>query len=239
MDVLGTGHALLVTAAVLGVTHGFEPDHAAGISVLTDGADDRTHAAFVGGSFAVGHVVVVLAWVAVLSLLGRGASAAPAALSTLGTVIPGVVLAAAGLLLAARGVRRLRGDEPGRFAAADGGRTGGAVAGLLGLARGHVHHRHDSASAYLRTGIVGSLFALSPPVSMLALVSTVVPTAGAEGAVGAVAVYAVAITLTMAAVGAGIGEVFALVRGHGRRVHAVLELATSAFVCWFAAHLLL
>ncbi|MFB6220014.1 MAG: hypothetical protein ABEH90_01125 [Halolamina sp.] len=240
MTLLETGAGLLVTAAVLGVTHGLEPDHAAGIMALTDDADGWVHAAFVGGTFASGHVLVVLAWVAVLSVVGRGADAAPGVFDALASVVPGVVLAGAGVLLVARGIRRLRGSSGGTLVAADGGAANrSAVTRLFDLAHGHVHRPHDGATDYIRTGVVGSLFALSPPVSMLALVSTVVPSAGIEGAAGAVVVYAAVITLTMAAVGGGIGETFAFLRGRGRRIHAALELTTGGFVLWFAAHLLL
>ena len=73
---------------------------------------------------------------------------------------------------------------------------------------------------------------------MLALVSAVVPMVGVGGGLATVAVYAVAITGTMSAVGGGVGEVFSLLSGH-RRAHASLELGTSALVFTFAVHVFL
>ncbi|WP_440008694.1 hypothetical protein [Halomicrococcus sp. SG-WS-1] len=233
IDVSGVG--VLAAAAVLGITHGFEPDHAAGISAMTTDAHGRTHAAFVGGSFAVGHVVVVLAWVAVLIAIGRVATAPPAVFDTVGTTLAGLVLFGVACVLAAKGTRRVRGLPVHSAPAAISGPVGQTVS----HAHLHLHHSHDSYADYLRTGVIGSLFALSPPVSMLALVSTVVPTSGLRGALVAVAVYALAITSTMSVMGGGIGELFSVVQGRGKRVHAAFELVTSVVVLGFALRLLL
>lgn len=234
MAVSGTTAGVLVAAAVLGVTHGFEPDHAAGISALTSDTDGWRHAAFVGGSFAVGHVVVVLGWVALLTLVGRTATAAPAGIDTAGTLLAGSVLVAVALLLAATGTRRLRG-LPARPVASGGA---GPVSRTLAYAHDHLHaHDHQTRTDYLRTSVVGSLFALSPPVSMLALVSAVLPTAGMDATGLAIVAYAVVLTATMGFVGTGLGGVFSLARGHSRRVHAAVELVSSAVVLAFAVSL--
>lgn len=233
IDVSGVG--VLAAAAILGITHGFEPDHAAGISALTTDADGWTHAAFVGGSFAVGHVVVVLAWVGILAAVGRVATAPPDAFDAVGTTLAGLVLFGVACVLAAKGSRRVRGRPVHSVPAPISGPVGRTVS----HAHSQLHHSHDNYADYLRTGVVGSLFALSPPVSMLALVSTVVPTGGLHGALAAVAVYAVAITSTMAAIGGGIGELFSVIQGRGERVHAAFELATSVVVLGFALRLLL
>jgi hypothetical protein len=226
---------VLGAALVLGVTHGFEPDHAAGISALTSETDGRAHAAFVGASFAVGHALVVVAWVAVLSALGASASAAPAAIGEAGSTLAGLVLGVVAVLLGTTGVRRLRGLPVGSEAAAseeDAGWTGR----VLAAARSHLHtHPHRNRTDYLRTGVIGSLFAASPPVSMLAFVSAVVPTAGAEGAVGAVAAYTAALTVTLAAVGGGVGSLVTFVRGRGTRAYAAFEIGAAVVVVWFAA----
>jgi nickel/cobalt exporter len=238
VDALGsaTGLGVLGAAAVLGVTHALEPDHAAGISALTSETDRWTHAAFVGGSFAVGHVAVVVAWVAVLGLLGAAASSVPGAVDEFGTVVVGGILVVVAAALAATGAHRLRasGDDD------DDDADGRGIAGrLLVRAQAHLHsHSHETRTDYLRTGVVGSLFALSPPVSMLALVSAVLPSAGLSMTAASVGVYAVAITATMCLVGTGLGGAFAAARRRGRRTHAALELAASAVVFGFAVQVL-
>lgn len=233
---LGAGLGVLGAAAVLGVTHGFEPDHAAGISALTSDADRWTHAAFVGGSFALGHVVVVLAWVGALSALGQAASSLSGTFDQAGTLLAGVVLFAVAVLLATTGSRRLRGlpARPSPTGAA------GTVGRTLAVAHAHLHrHDHETRADYLRTGVVGSLFALSPPVSMLALVSAVLPTAGIAATGASIGVYAVALTASMVLVGSGLGSLFTVARSVSRRAHAAVELSASVVVLAFAAHLLL
>ncbi|MFC4451705.1 hypothetical protein [Halorussus aquaticus] len=222
-------------AVVLGVTHGLEPDHAAGISALTSETDSRGHAAFVGASFAVGHALIVVAWVALLSALGASASAAPEALGTVGSTLAGVVLGAIALLLGVTGVRRLRGLPPEPRSADASDPTGRVLAAVHSRLS---HHTHETRTDYLQTGLVGSLFALSPPVSMLAFVSAVVPTAGVASAAGAVAAYALSITVTLALVGGGVGTFVAFTRNRGRRVHATFEIAASAAIVWVAARML-
>lgn len=58
----------MATAALLGITHGLEPDHLAGISLLA-GRDVRG-AARVGATFGMGHVTLVACWVGAWFLLG-------------------------------------------------------------------------------------------------------------------------------------------------------------------------
>ncbi|MFB6127339.1 MAG: hypothetical protein ABEJ79_08635 [Halolamina sp.] len=247
---------ILLAAATLGVTHGIEPDHAAGISALTGDADGPLEGALVGAVFAVGHVIVVVGWVAVLTVLGAGAGAAPAVLGRVGSLSAGTVLAGVAVLLAAAGSRRLRGlvAVPSPATATgpvertlatahrtlhghshDGDRAHG---GAGGRARGHGHGGSDdgdddaqsgdvSAPGLARTGAVGSLFALSPPVSMLVFVSAALPTAGPGGAVVGVAAYAVAITATLAVVGSGVGSVAAVADAGGRRLRAAFELGAA------------
>lgn len=226
---------VLGAAVVLGFTHGLEPDHAAGISALTSEADSRGHAAFVGASFAVGHAVIVVAWVALLSALGAGAGAAPDALGEVGETLAAVILATVAVLLGVTGVRRLRGLplEPRSADAPDPtGRVLAAVHSRLS------HHSHETRTDYLQTGLVGSLFALSPPVSMLAFVSAVVPTAGVGGAAGAVAAYALALTVTLALVGGGVGTLVSFTRDRGPQVHATFEIVAAAAIVWVAARTL-
>lgn len=232
---LPTGLGVFGAAIVLGVTHGIEPDHAAGISALTTETDSRSHAAFVGASFAVGHVLIVVAWIALLSALGAGAEVAPDAIGAVGSTVVGVVLASVAVLLGATGVRRLRGLplEPRSSDAPDPtGRVLAAIHSRLG------DHSHETHGDYLQTGLVGSLFALSPPVSMLAFVSAVVPTAGIGGATGAVGAYALALTVTLALVGGGVGTLVSFTRSRGEKVHATFEIVAAAAVIWAAASVL-
>ena len=227
---------ILASAAVLGVTHAFEPDHAAGISALTDDTDGWRHAALVGASFAVGHVVVVLAWVTVLTLLGGTLEQVPGLAESVGTAVPAVVLSGVALLLGTTGVRRIRGRTP-RPHSED---ADGTVERLLAMVHERLHnHDHETTSEYLQTGIIGSLFALSPPVSMLALVTTVLPTAGISVTVLAAGTYAVGLTVSMIAVGAGLAGVFWAADGRGRRVHGTVELVGGVVVFGFAMQLLL
>jgi len=225
---------ILASAVVLGVTHGFEPDHAAGISALTDDTNSWRHAALVGASFAVGHVVVVLAWVVALTVLDGTLDRVPGVAERVGTVVPAVVLSGVALLLATAGVRRLRGRSP-RPDRAD---ADGPAERLLASVSTRLHgHDHETAGDYLRTGTIGSLFALSPPISMLALVATVLPTAGVPVTMVAVASYAVGLTASMVAVGAGLAGVFTAANGRGRRVHGTVELVGGVVVFGFALQL--
>ncbi|WP_435128720.1 hypothetical protein [Halobaculum sp. D14] len=232
---VGSEAGVFAAAAVLGVTHGFEPDHAAGISALTDDADGWRHAGFVGGSFALGHVLVVVAWVGLLTAIDRTAVPAAGVVDTVGTLFAGTVLVAVALLLATTGTRRLRGLPPHPTPAG----ASGPVSRTIAYAHTHVHgHDHDTTRDYLRTGIVGSLFALSPPVSMLALVSVVLPTAGLGATGVSVGVYALALTASMLLVGLGLGGVFSFAKRRGHAVHATVELVASVVVFGFAVHLL-
>ena len=54
---LTVGAGALLTAGVLGTTHGIEPDHVAGIAALTHEAADPKLSALVGGCFAAGHAI--------------------------------------------------------------------------------------------------------------------------------------------------------------------------------------
>jgi nickel/cobalt exporter len=100
---------------------------------------------------------------------------------------------------------------------------------LVGDASDHAH----TTRAYLRTGLVGALFTLSPPLSMLAFLGTVAPAHGFPVASLAVGTYAVGITLTMGAVGAGVGGLFGLSRRH-ERAYGVLRVVTGVAVLGLA-----
>lgn len=203
-----------VTAGVLGVTHAIEPDHVAGITSLTSEYGDSRLSALVGACFSLGHVALVVAWLAVGYLL-LGATSFPAAFDVVGTLGVVVLLGVLGGVMAVGGFRSIfhahehdHGDHSHSHA--------------------HVHlsvlqpgggneqtHDHDhSVVSYLKTGLVGALFTLSPPLSMIAFSSTLVPQYGTGVVVFAVAAYAVAITATMSLIGAGVGAAIGLTTDH-------------------------
>lgn len=172
---------LLATAALLGVAHAIEPDHVAGIVGLVGDAG-RSRAALVGACFAVGHAALVVVWLAVATLV---LDSLPAVAGAFGDAALGVVLLVTAGLVAWDAQRALRRGAHGHAHAAP----------LLARADG-------GTGRLLAFGVVGALFTLSPPVTMLGFVTGVLPTAGATGAWLTVAAYTVAIAATMATVGA-------------------------------------
>jgi hypothetical protein len=205
-----TALGALATAGVLGVTHGLEPDHLAGIAALTGRYDDSRLSALVGGCFGAGHVALVVAWLTAITLLVQGTSVPPI-FDSLGTVAVVVALVAFGGLLAVQGARATARSHANRVPH-DSPSPPHLHLPLVGSAADHDH----TTRAYLRTGLVGALFTLSPPLSMIAFLGTVVPWGGTPMAVLAVGVYAVTITATMALLGAGLGSAVSLARRHGR-----------------------
>ena len=95
---------VLFTAAVLGVTHGIEPDHAAGIASLTSDTGEAKRSALVGGCFAAGHVLLILVWIGVAYLF-FGATSVPEATEAVGTIVLGMVLVLLGGVLGVTGAR--------------------------------------------------------------------------------------------------------------------------------------
>jgi len=190
----------VATAGVLGVTHAVEPDHVAGIASLTGRYGDARLSALVGACFSLGHVALVVGWLGVGYVVLRRTEF-PAVFDTIGALGVAALLGVLGATLALGGLRRLR-DAHSHDHDGD--------------VRAHVHlpllgdtgHSHDhTVRAYLETGVVGALFTLSPPLSMIAFSSTLF-SAGPELVAVAVAAYAVSITATMSALGAGAGAVF-------------------------------
>jgi ABC-type nickel/cobalt efflux system permease component RcnA len=274
--------AVLFTAAVLGVTHGIEPDHAAGIASLTSETGDSKRSALVGGCFAAGHVALVLVWIGVAYLL-FDATSVPAVTERIGTIVLGIVLVLLSGLLGVTGARTFvhthghshtaddRSDRNRHrhfhlhspFSSESDGTAGHGSHARddSDHGRGHDHnhdgpdhdgpdhadhdrsgtaaHAHDhTVRSYLKVGLVGALFTLSPPLSMLALVSVIIGNVGTEGVLLAVSIYAVAIVATMASVGGGVGFVFGAARKRSERVHASLQMASAAIVLALGAYLL-
>ncbi|MFQ3319274.1 MAG: nickel/cobalt exporter [Natronomonas sp.] len=226
--------AALATAGALGITHAIEPDHVAGISSITTEYSDSRVSALVGACFSLGHVALVVVWLAVASVLLERPSFPPL-YDRLGAVGAGLVLGLLGASMAVAGIRRvLRTDEH------DHGHT----------THNHPHlhlplpgfdgndHAHDVRS-YLKTGVVGALFTLSPPVSMLVFASTLLPRAGTGVLALAVLTYAVAITATMSLLGAGVGTIFARIGKRGATLHGVAQTVGGVAVVALALFLLL
>jgi len=226
---------VVLTAGALGVTHAIEPDHVAGVSSLTSRYGDSRLSALVGACFSLGHVALVVAWLVIgYALLGR-TSFAPA-FDVIGTVGVAVLLGLLGATMAVGGIRSVvhahghdHGDDTHEhlhlhlpsFGATGHDHDTGSHEHCSAARdqepgendRGHAEtHDHDHGIGhYLKIGLVGALFTLSPPVSMIAFSATLFPAYGPDVVVVAVIVYAVAITTTMSALGAGVGAVFGVV----------------------------
>jgi len=245
---MGAELGAVLAAGTLGVTHAVEPDHVAGITALTRDADDPWLSALVGGCFAVGHAILVVVWILAANAV-LGVASFPAGLDHFGAFAAGVVLVALSLYLGVSGVRGLAHRHDHTHG--DGRRhahTHFHLPSLLGLGDGHSHehtadagHSHDhdhGALAYLKVGTVGALFTLSPPVSMLAFVSATAPGTGTAATAGVVTAYTAAITVTMAAIGGGVGSVFRLTRGGDQRLHAAATVTASVLVFALAVNLI-
>jgi len=226
----------LATAGVLGFTHALEPDHVAGISSLAGEAGDSRLSAVVGACFSLGHVALVVVWLGVMALLsGRGAL--PSGLDAAGTVGAALLLGGLGTVMAVGGLRTVvRTDE----------HSHGDVTHehphvhlpLPGIER-HDHDDHDhGVVAYLKTGLLGALFTLSPPLSMIAFAGTLFPQYGLSAVSLAVVVYAVSITATMSAIGAGVGTAFGSARTLDARAYGAVRTVAGAAVVALAAVML-
>jgi ABC-type nickel/cobalt efflux system permease component RcnA len=259
----------LAAAGVLGVTHAIEPDHVAGIASLTSQYGDARLSAIVGVCFSVGHVVLVVAWLAIgYGLFGRTAFAGW--MDEVGTLGVGVVLGILGATMIASGLRAafVAHSHEHEHDHADYEHEHGQNndhEGDAGHAHRHVHlvvhgrhdhadrehadyeheHGHDARAAlgtrvigtYLTTGVVGALFTLSPPLSMIAFAATLFPRYGADAVLLSVLAYAVAITATMSLVGAGAGALFS-VTSVDPRVHGLARGFVGVLVAGFAVAML-
>lgn len=199
---------LIATAALLGVTHAIEPDHLAGIVGLAGDAN-RTRGALVGACFGAGHATLVVGWLGVATLMFDGL---PPFVATAGDTALGAALLVTAGVVVADAYRSTR--------------SGG---------HGHAHGRpllaraDGGTSRLLAVGIVGALFTLSPPLTMLGFVTGVLPTVGSAGAWATVGGYTVAIVLTMASVGAA-GSTAVQWLGTRRERYAVAVKLAAAFI---------
>jgi nickel/cobalt exporter len=225
--------AALATAGALGVTHAIEPDHVAGISSLTSEYGDSRLSALVGACFSLGHVALVVAWLAVASFVLGRTEFSPV-LDAIGTVGAGVILGLLGAAMAVGGLRRVVRTD----AHDHDGHTHSHPHVHLPLPGFDGHdHDHDTVS-YLKTGLVGALFTLSPPVSMIAFSTTLLPDYGTGVVSLAVVTYGLTITATMSLLGAGAGALFGLTRNRSTAVHGAAQTVAGLAVAGLAATLL-
>lgn len=247
----------LAWAGVLGVTHAVEPDHVAGISSLTSRYGDPRLSALVGACFSAGHVALVVGWLGVGYLLLGKTEFAPV-YEHVGTLGVAVVLGVLGSVMAVGGLRTVL---HGHAHEHDGevhshshlhlpliGSGGHSHADGHGDHEHHGHadegedapaHEHDHGVVrYLKTGLVGALFTLSPPLSMIAFAATLFPDQGVGAVALSVVVYAVAITVTMSAIGAGVGSLFGAVAEDDDAfgvLRAVGGVAVAGLGAWLGA----
>jgi nickel/cobalt exporter len=214
--------AALTTAALLGVTHAIEPDHVAGITALTGRYADSRLSALVGACFSVGHVALVVGWLAVAyAVLER--TTFPAVLDLLGTVGAALLLGGIGAGMTLGGLRTLARGHARDHDDADSPHVHLPLVGRVGSDE-MASHDHG-VGTYLQTGLVGALFTLSPPLSMIAFSSSLFGRYGPGTVVLAVVVYAVAITATMGLLGAGTGTALSILESRPRVRGGVRALA--------------
>lgn len=235
---------LLLTASALGITHGIEPDHVAGITALTHEAGDPRLSALVGSCFAAGHVALVVLWITLAYLLFQTTSF-PAVFEQMGLLFVGIVLSLLGLYLGITGTRKL----VHRHSHDHGDRSHAHfhvhLPASVGPSRdnhgesGHGEHSHDyGVVEYLKIGTVGALFTLSPPVSMIAFISIAMSESGRLLLIGVVVAYTVSIVATMAVIGGGAGSLFQFSKMRGERFHAISQVVASVLVLAFGVNLL-
>lgn len=220
-----------VTAGVLGITHGIEPDHIAGISSLAGEAGGSRLSAIVGACFSLGHVVLVVVWLAVIVFFS-GLDALPPGLDIFGTVGAALLLAVLGTVMVVGGLWVVvRTDEYSH-----GSMTHEHPHLHLPLAGGG-DHDHD-VSSYLTTGLLGAMFTLSPPLSMIAFAGTLFPQHSLSTVGFAVAVYAVSITFTMSAIGAGVGATLDTAQSLDTRAYGAIRTVAGIAVVSLAVVML-
>jgi hypothetical protein len=228
----------VLTAGFLGVTHGIEPDHVAGIGALTHEAEDSRLSALVGGCFAAGHALLVVAWI-VAAYAIVGSTSFPPVFERLGTLLVGVVLAVVSLSLGVTGARKLVHRHRHEHGGGTHSHFHTHLPASLRLGSADDDHAHEHSTVeYLKIGTVGALFTLSPPVSMIAFISVTAAEGGVPLLAGIVAAYTLTIVATMTAVGGGVGSLFRLSKARGQRVHAVSQVVASVVILGFAVSVL-
>lgn len=229
----------LLTAGFLGVTHGIEPDHVAGIAALTHDAEDSLLSALVGSCFAAGHALLVVVWIVVAYAL-VGSTSFPPVFEQFGTLFVGIVLGLLSLYLGVTGARKLVHRHRHDHGNGTHSHYHHHLPAFLRFGSGlESEHTHDHTTIeYLKIGTVGALFTLSPPVSMIAFISVTVSGGGVPLLAGIVAAYTLTIVATMAAIGGGVGSVFRFSKARGERLHAISQVVASVVVLGFAVSVL-
>lgn len=97
-------------------------------------------------------------------------------------------------------------------------------------------HGHGPRS-YLKLGLIGAVFTLSPPLSMLAFITGVLPAGAAAVGLGVIA-YGIAIISAMTVVGISMGAAGRVIRDRGARVHATVQLASGVVIGGFGLHVI-
>lgn len=239
-----TGVGLLFTAGILGFAHGIEPDHVAGITALTHEAGNAKLSALVGGCFALGHAVLVIAWIVLAHLL-FGATSLPPQFEQLGLLSVGIILVLLSLYLGFTGTRNLLhkhrhshgGGSHTHFHKhlSDSGHPDGDDHGDHDHSEQSHGHGHG-VTEYLKVGTVGAMFTLSPPVSMIAFITVAMTDGGGTVAVGVVTAYTVSIVAAMATIGGGAGLLFQFSKDKNERFYASLQIVAAVLVLAFAIY---
>ena len=241
-----TGAGLLLTAGILGITHGIEPDHVAGITALTHERGDPKLSALVGGCFAAGHVALVVIWI-VLAYVLLGTTTFPPIFEQFGLLLVGIVLSLLGLYLGITGTRKLihrhAHDHSDESHAHYHLHLPLSIRTRTNHHGNHVddlgeHSHSHGVLEYLKIGFVGALFTLSPPVSMLAFTSVALAETDVALLPGVVVVYGATIVATMTLIGGGAGALFRVSTARGQHFHAVSQVVASVLVLGVAGNLL-
>ena len=231
----------LLTSAMLGFTHAIEPDHVAGVSALTHEAGNSKLSAIVGACFAIGHVILVVVWVT-LAYLILGTTSFPPVLETAGLVVVGIVLALLGGVLGITGTRKLlhkHGHEhPGEEYHEHHHMHVPDVIRKFNIFDTDEHAHEHTVTEYLKVGIVGALFTLSPPLSMIAFLSVFLPSSNGALLVPVILTYGIAITLTMTVIGGGVGTIFQFTRARDETIHAASQVCAAAIISLFGSYIL-
>lgn len=206
----------LFTSFLLGLFHGIEPDHAAAIATLTSEKSSK-ESVLIGIFFALGHIVIVSGWLIVITFGMRWVP--KEIMNTVGEMVLGIVLGLLGMFMVIQGVHNHRHKHR---------EIKHEHSHLHLLGRGH-GHKHGFLELF-KFSLVGSAFALSPPLSMMTFLSAVIISQGLKFIL--VFSYALAILISMGLVGAGAGALFGYLQG--RRFYAMVRALAGVLIIGYA-----
>lgn len=223
-----------LTASVLGITHGIEPDHVAGITAITHQRGNLKLSTLVGACFAAGHAALVLIWITFTYLL-VGATSFPPVFEQFGTLVVGVILLILGFYLGITSMNKIIKKRKHKHSNGLHSPYHSHLPVPIQLEIGNINNHRDNRSVVdlLKIGMVGALFTLSPPVSMIAFISVTMSEKGETFAVGVAAAYTVSIIVTMAVIGSIAGAMFRFSKAKGEYIHAITQAAASVLVLVF------